>query len=64
MLGSEVIYLMITTKGTLSATESVGRVEEDASLLNLSEKKIISKSSLRRIEISELPNNFPILRMQ
>jgi len=59
MLGSEVIYLMITTKGTLSATESVGRVEEDASLLNLSEKKIISKSSLRRIEISELPNRLP-----
>jgi DNA-binding GntR family transcriptional regulator len=53
---------MIRTNEDLTRVESASNEVDNASLLNLNEKKIISKSSLRRIEISELPNKLPDFR--
>jgi len=50
---------MIATNKNLTVTEKKDQLDQDSDLLNLSEKKIISKSSLRRIEVSELPSVLP-----
>lgn len=53
---------MVNTKEDIANIESTTKNVDNASLLNLKEKKIISKSSLRRIEVSELPNRLPDFR--